>query len=147
MIVSLLRRQEKPFFVIDSSDDFPEQFRYAVKLFTEDLNGSVILCDNFSSIEVCFTGSPDRCYHLREVILKSLSTCVKVLQYDENTLGISANVRCNREHIEPANDDKPHPIVHRHETEIGCSKESGLPIINIDNINERQRCWLKGKSY
>ncbi|XP_019863910.1 PREDICTED: uncharacterized protein LOC109593121, partial [Amphimedon queenslandica] len=71
LIVSLLSRKEKPHFFIDSrSRNFPQQLRYAVKLYSEDLFGSIFLCDNLKSIEIIFTGLTRHCYTLRQVILE-----------------------------------------------------------------------------
>ena len=146
--MSLLSRQEEPCFFIDSqSPDFPNQLRYAVKLYSEYLFGSVFLCENHNSIEVYFTGPRQHCYLLRKVILEGLSSSAGVLGYDEEVLDVSALVRCNRKHFLPATDEVPHPIIISYRTmppAIGCSIES-LPTIAIDELNEKEICWLTGK--
>ena len=146
MIVSLLNRLEEPCFFIDSrSPDFPNQLRHAVKLYSEDLFGSVFLCEEYSSIEVYFTGPPQNCYLLRKAILEGLSASADVLGYDEKSLGVSALARCNRKHILPDNDTKSHPITISYNVEppaIGCSIETSLQTIALDD--ERQSCWLIG---
>ena len=148
LVVSLLSRQEEPFFIIDSGSlSFPKQLRHAVKLYSEDIFGSIIMCENYQSIEIYFTGPPQHCRLLRKVILDGLSACAKVLRYNENALDVSANVRCNRKHSIPDNDKEPHPITISYKTNppaIGCSKESDLPV--IFKVTEKQECWLKGKS-
>ena len=146
LIVSLLSRKEKPHFFIDSrSRNFPQQLRYAVNLYSEDLFGSIFLCDNLKSIEIIFTGLTRHCYTLRQVILECLSASAELLYYDMNALEISALVRCNRKHIILANDSDPHPItISYKETPpvIGCSVET-LPVVQLNN--EKQSCWLISK--
>ena len=149
LIVSLLSRKEEPFFFIDSrTSEFPQQLRHAVKLYTEDLFGSVFLCENYESIEVYFTGLPQHCYLLRKVILEGLSFSAEVLQYDEEKLNMSALVRCNRKHILSVHDEKSHPITisyKRNPPEIGCSMQTSLPTITINELNKKKSCWLIGK--
>ena len=151
MIVSLLSRQNEPRFFIDStSSNFPKQLRYAVKLYSEDLFGSVFLCDGLTSIEVYFTGPSQHCSLLRRIVLEGLSSSAKVLGYDEKSLNISALVWCSRKHISSANDDEPHLITISDKTSppaIGCSKESGLPTVTLNDISEKKSYWLKGKEH
>ena len=148
LIVSLLSRQENPSFYIDSrSLSFPKQLRHAVKLFSDDIFGSVIMCENYQSIEIYFTGPPQHCCLLRKVILDGLSASAKVLQYNEKELGVFALVRCNRKHSISDNDEEPHPITISYKTKspaIGCRNESDLPV--IFEVTEKQRYWLTGKS-
>ena len=147
LIVSLLSRKEKPHFFIDSrSPVFPRQLRYAVRLYSEDLFGSIFLCDNLKSIEIIFTGLTRHCYALREVILECLSASAELLSYDMKALEISTLVRCTCKHTIPANDSDPHPItISYKETPpvIGCSVEAALPVVPLNN--EKQSCWLIGK--
>ena len=146
--MSLLSRKEKPHFFIDSrTSNFPNQLRYAVKLYSEDLVGSVFVCDKYKSIEVYFTGLPKHCYLLRQVILQALSTSAETLAYDLETLKFSALIYCTRKHMLPANDRKPHPITisfRESPPVIGCSVEV-LPVATL--TDERQSCWLIGIMY
>ena len=150
LIVSLLSRQREPLFYIDSfSSDFPKQLRHAVKLYSENLFGSVFLCEDHKWIEVYFTGPHQHCCLLRKVILEGLSASAGVLGYDEEALDVSALVHCNRKHSQSANNKVLHPITISYKTNppaIGCSMESGLPTITVNDIDERQSCWLIGKS-
>ncbi|XP_019857439.1 PREDICTED: uncharacterized protein LOC109585754 [Amphimedon queenslandica] len=143
LIVSLLSRKEKPYFFIDSrSKNFPQQLRYAVSLYSEDLFGSIFLCDNLKSIEIIFTGLTRDCYTLRQVILECLSASAELLSYDMKALKISALPRCTRKHTILANDSDPHPItISYKETPpvIGCSVET-LPVELLNN--EKQSRWL-----
>uniref|UniRef100_A0A1X7UIB8 Death domain-containing protein n=1 Tax=Amphimedon queenslandica TaxID=400682 RepID=A0A1X7UIB8_AMPQE len=148
LVVSLLSRKEEPFFFIDSNtNDFPQQLRHAVKLYTESLFvGSVFLCENVGSIEVYFTGLPQHCYLLRKVILEAIRASAEVLCYNEQTLNVTALVRCTRKHILPANDEKIHPITisyRNNPPEIGCSVESSYTITTND-LDKNQSCWLIG---
>ena len=149
LIVSLLSRKEKPHFFIDSrSPVFPRQLRHVVKLYSEDLFGSIFLCDNLKSIEIIFTGLTRHCYTLRQVILECLSASAELLSYDMNALDISARVRCKRDHRSAASNDEPHPITVCYTEDppvVGCSLESDLCPIPIDN--DRQSCWLIGKHF
>ena len=117
-----------------------------MKLYTEELFGSVFLSENYESIEVYFTGRPRHCHYLRKVILEALSISGKVLQYDEKKINMSAVVHCNRKHSVPANDKMIHPIPISYKNdppEICCSVETSLPTITI---SETQTCWLISKS-
>ena len=151
MIVSLLSQKREPLFYIDSfSSDFPKQLRHAVKLYSEDLFGSVFLCEDHKWIEVYFTGPCQHCCLLRKVILEGLSASAGVLGYDEEALDVSAMVCCNRKHIIAANDNVPHPITLSEKMNppaIGCSMESGLPTISMRDIDERKSFWLIGKTF
>ena len=101
MVVSLLSREKEPCFSIDcSSDDFPRQLRHAIKLYSENFCGSVILCEEYESIEVYFDVHRKHYYvhrkHyyvLRKVILKALEASAKKLGYDEEHLKVSAIVK------------------------------------------------------
>lgn len=146
LIVSLINRPKKPCFSIDSrSPLFPKQLRYAIKLYSEDLFGSVILVDDYKFIEVYFTGNPKDCYHLRKVILEALSTSAKASSYNEEKLEISATTYCHRKHRREETDKTPHLIkisYKRSPPEIRCSIETDLPSIEL--LNDRQSCWLIG---
>ena len=129
---------------------FPRQLRHAVKLYSEDLFGSVFLCDDYKLIEVYFTGRSHYCRLLRKVILEGLSASAEVLGYDEKTLNISALVHCHRQHIIATNNKEPHSITisyKRDTPEVGCSIETGLYTITVNDISDKQSCWLIGKTY
>ena len=144
----MLSRDERPFFVIDSlSKSFPKQLRHAVRLYSNNLFGSVFLCEGYESIEVYFTGPTQNCYLLRTVILDALSSCADILEYDKTKLKISALVRCRQNHvIVPEYNSIPHSITFSDEQNppmIGCSVED-LPVTELTDI--RQSCWLIGKA-
>ena len=149
LIVSLLSRQKEPFFFIDSkSPFFPKQLRHAVKLYSEDLFGSIIFVDEVKYIEVYFTGSTKDCYHLRSVILEGLSASAAALAYNEEELEISAVTYCHHNHRRRETKKTPHPInisYKRNPPEIRCSIETDLPSIEL--TDERQSCWLIGMLY
>ena len=146
LVVSLLSREEEPKFFIDSrSSEFPQQLRHAVKLYTEELFGSVFLCENNESIEVYFTGHPRHCNRLHKVICEALSVSANVLQYDEQKIK-PAFVRCTQKHILPAHDEMIHSTeisYKNYPPEISCSVETSLP---TTDLSDRQSCWLIGKS-
>ena len=95
MVVSLLSHKEDPYFFIDcpSDDFFPRQLRHAVKLYSEDLFGSIFLCEEYESIEVYFDVPRKHYYVLRKVILKALEASAKTLDYNEKQLKVSAIVK------------------------------------------------------
>ena len=149
LIVSLLSRQESPHFFIDSkSPFFPKQLRHAVKLYSEDLFGSVIFVDEYKYIEVYFTGNSKDCSHLRSVILEGLSASAAALAYNEETLEISAVTYCHQKHRRRETERTPHPInisYKRNPPEIRCSIETDLEPIPLND--KRQSCWLLGKLF
>ena len=149
MIVSLLGRQERPHFFIDSkSPFFPKQLQHAVKLYSEDLFGSLVLVDEYKYIEVYFTGNSKDCSHLRSVILEGLSASAAALAYNEETLEISAVTYCHQKHRRRETERTPHPInisYKKNPPEIRCSIEIDLPPIEL--TDERQSCWLLGKLF
>uniref|UniRef100_A0A1X7SGU4 Uncharacterized protein n=1 Tax=Amphimedon queenslandica TaxID=400682 RepID=A0A1X7SGU4_AMPQE len=144
LIVSLLSRKESPHFYIDSkSPFFPKQLRHAVKLYSEDLFGSVIFIDEHKFIEVYFTGNPKDCSVLRSMILEGLYASAAALAYNEETLEISAVTYCHQKHRSRETERNPHPIrisYKRDPPEIRCSIETDLPPIAL--TDERQSCWL-----
>ena len=96
MVVSLLSHNKEPCFSIDcpSDDDFfPRQLRHAVKLYSEDLFGSIFLCEEYESIEVYFDVPRKHYYVLRKVILKALEVSAEKLGYDKEHLKVSAIVK------------------------------------------------------
>ena len=144
-----MSREEDPYFyIVSGSDNFPRQLRHAVKLNSEDIFGSVFLCEEYNSLEVYFTGHPRHCNLLRKVVLEGLSASAETLGYDQKKLKISALVHCTQKcHCVATNNDRPHSITFSDEQNpplIGCSVED-LPVIEL--IDERQSCWLIGKSY
>lgn len=142
-----MSREEDPYFyIVSGSDNFPRQLRHAVKLNSEDIFGSVFLCEGYNSLEVYFTGHPRHCYLLRKVVLEGLSASAETLGYDQKKLKISALVHCTQKcHCVATNNDRPHSITFSDEQNpplVGCSVED-LPVIEL--IDERQSCWLIGK--
>ena len=104
MVVSLLSREEDPYFSIDrpSDDDFfPRQLRHAVKLYSENFCGSVILCEDSKSIEVYFDVPHKHYYVLRKVILEALeaSADIETLHYNKEQLKVSAIVKPTKKHF------------------------------------------------
>ena len=96
--------------------------------------------DRFDIIEVYYTGLTKHCFLLCEVIVSAVYSSAEILAYDVN---INASVACVHKHI---NDTKLHPITVSKGSHllIGCSVETELPPLEL--TNERQSCWLLGKS-
>ena len=100
MVVSLLSRNKEPCFSIDcpSDDFFPRQLRHAVKLYSEDLFGSVFLCEEYESIEAYFDVPRKHYYVLRKVILEALEASAETLHYNKEQLKVSAIVKPTEKH-------------------------------------------------
>ena len=142
MVVSLLGRKDKPRFSVDSgSRTFEKQRRYGVKLHSEDLFGSVLLVDNFKSIEVYFTGLPEKCPFVREAIKEA---CTELLSYDTKDLKILVTLACRQKHRK--DDGKQHGVHLRPDNNrflANCLVESEIATFII--TDPRQLCWLNGK--
>ena len=145
MVVSLLGRKNKPRFSVDSgSRTFEKQRRYGVKLHCEDLFGSVLLVDNFKSIEVYFTGLPEKCPFVREAIKEAIATCTELLSYDTEDLKILVTLACRQKHRK--DDGKLHGVRLRPDNNrflANCLVESEIATFIITDL--RQLCWLNGK--
>ena len=145
MVVSLLGRKDKPQFSVDSgSRTFERQRRYGVKLHSEDLFGNVLLVDNFKSIEVYFTGLPEKCPFVREAIKEAIATCTELLSYDNKDLKILVTLACRQKHRK--DDGKLHGVRLRPDNNrflANCLVESEIATFII--TDPRQLCWLNGK--
>lgn len=146
VVVSLVGKKEKPKFFIDSrSPNFPRQLRYAILLYSDDLFGSILLVDRFYWMEVYYNGLPKNCFQLRKVICEAITTCAKILAYDEDTLNAEVSVPCQREHRLKGH--KLHPVIlslNEDPPAVRCSIEKDLPTLVLTDI--RQTCWLVGES-
>ena len=127
-----------------SKRSFRTQLRYAVSLFSDDLDASVLLVDRFYWIEVYFNGQKENCFQVRKVICEAISTCSSILAYDQEALNAEVTVFCEQEHT--INDHKFHPAILSIENNLvnaRCSIEKDLPMIEL--ANERKTCWLIGE--
>ena len=144
VVVAMLDRKHKPYFFLDSrSRSFPRQLRYGIKLYSDDLLGSVLLVDCFYWIEVYFTGLPENCPILRQVMKEAISSCAELLDYDVKAVEIEVTLPCLEKH--KVDDDKIHGVVikYNHGRYIGqCPVESE---ITFEVTEKRQLCWFKGK--
>ena len=142
LVVSLVSRRENPHFFIDSrSPRFPRQLRYAVKLYSDDLVGSVLLIDRIKYIEVFFTGFASNCPALYGVIQQAIVSCGELLGYDE--LKIDLSLSCKREDHCPTSAPHSMKVTPFDEKYYGsCTLETELAPLPL---TERQLCWLNGK--
>lgn len=147
VVVALLNRKESPLFSLDSrSPTFPRQLRYAVKLYSEDLVGSIFLFDTFNWIEVYYTGLTENCPVLHEIIKIAVSSCAKILAYDNLALDCMVTVPCQLKHRFKETNLKMHPVtisLKKTPPIIGCSIETELPSVPLTNC--RQSCWFTSK--
>ena len=143
-MVALINRSNKPHFFLDSSSpSFPRQLRYAVRLYSEDLLGSVLLVDTFKWIEVYFIGLTRNCPVLRQVIKDTISSCTELLAYDDASLEVTVTLPCYQEHVKQ--DVKFHGISLKYdkgEFIAQCPEDKDIPPFIV--TNERQLCWLQG---
>ena len=107
----MLNRKNSPFFKLDvSSPKFSTQLRYSVKLYCEELGGSVLLVDSLTWIEVYFTGLPtNNCRSLNYIIEEAVSSCAEPLLYEPTALRFTVGILCR--HPDHVNDSSitPHP--------------------------------------
>lgn len=138
-------------FEIDSnSRAFPKQLRYAVKLYSHSLNGSVLLIDAHKWLEVYFTGiteGKDSSYVLKSILHKAILRCAKVLSYDK--LEVEFGVLCGCDHCgyEVPKHHPAHIYVSAKQVEATCTEMNELsPVILTDDrytkwfISEETTC-------
>ena len=76
VLLFILARKHKPPFFLDSwLPSFPRQCCYGIKPYSDDLLGSVLLVYYFYWIEVYFTGLPENCLILCQVMNRAISSC------------------------------------------------------------------------
>ena len=76
VLLFILDRKHKPHFFLDSwLRSFPRQCCYGIKPYSDDLLGSVLLVYYFYWIEVYFTGLPENCLILCQVMNRAISSC------------------------------------------------------------------------
>ena len=109
-MVSLLNRKTAPLFTLNVSPKFQNQLRYAVRLYSEDLEGVILLVDAFKWIEVCFTGVSKMCPVLCDVIHEAILSCVEPLAYDSLALDYDLALLC-RHPSHKVEDVSPHPAI------------------------------------
>ena len=145
--MALLNRDKKPLFFIDSnSRSFPRQLRYAVRLYSEDLLGSLLLIDAFKWIEVYFKGFIENCPVLRQIIRDAISSCADLLAYDHELLEVTVTLPCHQKHFIDALSF--HSVILKHDQGrhiAKCSEDEDVPPFVI--TDKRQVCWLNGKLY
>ena len=145
--MALLNRDCRPHFFIDSnSRSFPQQLRYAVRLYSEDLLGSLLLIDAFKWIEVYFNGFIENCPVLRQIIKEAISSCADLLAYDHGSLEVTVTLPCHQEHFIDALEF--HGVILKYDQGrhiAKCSEDEDVPPFVI--TDKRQVCWLNGKLY
>ena len=145
--MALLNRKSRPQFFIDSnSHSFPRQLRYAVRLYSEDLLGSVLLIDGFKWIEVYFNGFIENCPVLRQVIRETISSCADLLAYDHKSLQVTVTLPCHQDHFIAASSF--HGVILKYDQGrhiAKCSEDEDIPPFVV--TEKRQVCWLNGKLY
>jgi hypothetical protein len=141
--VSLLSLEDKNtrFFIDSKSPIFPRQLRYAVKLYSPDILGSVLILDSFDYIEVFFTGNPKCCFQLRKIIKECITKSAKDLSYD---VKFDMTILCNlKNHFNRYNNVQTHPVNiswARTPPQLVCSLETEQEVYEL--TDDRQRCWF-----
>ena len=140
-----MNRKTKPHFFIDSNSHFfPQQLRYAVRLYSEDLLGSVLLIDAFKCIEVYFNGFIENCPVLRQVIREAISSCADLLGYDHKSLQVTVTLPCHQDHFIRVSSS--HGVILKYDEGrhiAKCSEDEDVPPFVV--TEKRQVCWLNGK--
>ena len=97
----LLRRSPRrpPECKFEIASETSRQLRYAIKLFSHDLGGTVLLIDAINWMEIYFTGLPqDNCSILRHIIEESIKRCAEILSYDESAVEFHLGLPCPHNH-------------------------------------------------
>ena len=99
-VVGLLSRKKSPTFTVDITNPaFPQQLRYAVKLHSKQLHGSVVLVDALWWITVYFLGKPGcSCVKLRQAVKEAIACCAKPLSYQPPALECTDAILCSQLH-------------------------------------------------
>lgn len=96
MVVSLLNRKKEPYFFWDHNFLGPYIFYIQhlalFSLYSEDLTGSIFLCEDYESIKVFLNVSRKHYFVLRKVILEALEASAKTLGYNKEQMKVSAIV-------------------------------------------------------
>ena len=129
----MLNRKNPPFFTLDCLNAlFPCQLRFAVKLQSLELCGSLLLVDTMLWIEVYWTGDPAVCFILHSLVTDAIASCAEPLAYHSSALKCKPGTLCNQKHLV----QQPMPPVHvalvtvnkRKEVEMSCTVQDLLPV-------------------
>ena len=148
----LLKRSQKASpvckFEIDSCSESSRQLRYAIRLFSHDLGGTVLLVDAIKWMEIYFTGLPHNCSILRHIIEESIKECAEVLSYDESAVEFYFGLPCPHNHSKHRIVAKHHPAYARpsaEHVEAICSIKKELPPIVL--TQDKHVKWFESKQF
>ena len=150
-MVALLNRKKSPIFKLDvSSNNFDHQRRYGVKLTStkspddvhgspDDVHGSVLLVDSLRWIEVYFTGDPNKCSVIFDIVEEAVTSCAGPLYYEPSALKFTVAFLCRRADHESV---QPHPAELFPRTQkVKCALENESELLPLDP--EREAPWIK----
>ena len=125
-----------------SSKNFDHQRRYGVKLTSrlpDDVHGSVLLVDSLCWIEVYFTGDPNKCSVIFDIVEEAVMSCAGPLYYEPSALKFTVAFLCRRAHHEGV---QPHPAeLHPRIRKVKCTLENESELIPLDP--EKEAPWIK----
>lgn len=143
-MLSLLGRKVSPKFELSSGF---KQRRFAIQLFSEDLVGAVLLVEEFSWIEVYYTGLPMKyCHRVLQVVKESISSCAELLSYDPAALDCVSTLLCHKTHTIDEGTES-HPVILKSVIDggmvVNCSVERQIPAWTL--TNPKQYCWFNAQ--
>ena len=97
--MALLNRKEPPYFTLEClTSQFPCQLRFAVKLQSLELCGSLLLVDTMQWMEIYWTGDPAECSILYSLVTAAINSCAEPLAYHSSALKCTPGALCNQKH-------------------------------------------------
>ena len=97
--------------MLDTSPTFNYQLRHAVRLYSKDLAGVLLLIDAVKWIEVYFTGNPCSCHIVRDVIKYAITACAQPLSYNEAALDFDIALLCRHDQCKCSDGSPQHPAI------------------------------------
>ena len=145
-VVAILNRKRSPLFTLDCLDpQFPSQLRYAVRLRSEDPAGTLLLVDTMLWMEVYWTGLPNKCSILQDIVSTAIASCAEPLAYHPSALEYHPAILCNARHHRQKDLSPIHPARVTVESDkviiASCTEQKSLPPFEL---TERSHlCWMK----
>ena len=144
-VVALLNRKVPPFFTLDClTAQFPRQLRYAIKLYSKEPRGSLLLVDTMLWMEIYWTGDHSECSALRSVVTTAIASCAEPLAYHESALKCNFAFLCDQKH----QIQKDMPSIHlavvtinkKNIAKASCTIQDLPPV----ELNNKCKVWMEG---
>lgn len=127
-----------------SSKNFDHQRRYGVKLTSislDDLHGSVLLVDSLCWIEVYFTGDPNKCSVIFDIIEEAITSCAEPLCYEPSALKFTVAFLCR--HADHGSIPSHPAELYPRTRKVKCTLENESELIPLDPEKRREAPWIK----